>query len=98
MENVLKRRNFNRPSRCFVCLEEEETVYHFLIHCHWVSLLWHFSLSLMGCYMGSTFLCQRCCGGMEKKNEEGLRLRSLEDDSFVNLVMCMEGKGLSNFW
>ena len=31
-----------------MCLEEEETFDHFLIHCHWASFLWHLSLSLKG--------------------------------------------------
>lgn len=42
--------------------------------------------------MGPTFLCQKCCGGMEKKNEKELSWRCLEDDSFVNLMVYMERK------
>ena len=47
-EGMLKIRNFSGPSRCFMCLEEEETVDHLLVHCRWVSSLWDLSLSLMG--------------------------------------------------
>jgi len=41
--------------------------------------------------MGETLVCQRC-GGVEKKNEEELGLRCVEDDSFGHLVVYMEGK------
>ena len=47
-EGFFKRRNFYEPSRCALCLEEEESVHHLLVHCRWVSLLWHLSLSIMG--------------------------------------------------
>ena len=47
IEDMFKRRNFNGPTRCFMCLKKEETVDHFLIHCSWVSSLWHLSLPLM---------------------------------------------------
>ena len=47
MEDMLKRRNFSGPSRCSMCLEEEETVDHLLVPCRWVSSLWYLSLSLM---------------------------------------------------
>ena len=30
-----------------MCLEEEETVDHLLVHCRWVSALWDLALSLM---------------------------------------------------
>ena len=67
MEDVLKRRNFNKPNWCFVCLEEVEMSDHLLIHCRWVSSLWHYCLSLIGVLIGSTFLRQWHCGGMEKE-------------------------------
>ena len=38
-EDKLKRRNFSGPSRCSLCLEEEESVNHLLVHCRWVSSL-----------------------------------------------------------
>uniref|UniRef100_A0A7C9D869 Reverse transcriptase zinc-binding domain-containing protein n=1 Tax=Opuntia streptacantha TaxID=393608 RepID=A0A7C9D869_OPUST len=47
-EDVLKRRNFSGPSRCYVCLEERESVNHLLVNCRWVSSLCDLSLSLMG--------------------------------------------------
>ena len=47
-EDFCSRRNFHWPSRCVLCGEEEEKVYHLLVHCHWVSLLWQLGLSLMG--------------------------------------------------
>ena len=40
---VLKRRNFNGPSRCFICHEKEETSYHLVIHCCWALSLWYLS-------------------------------------------------------
>ena len=46
-DDMLKRRNFGGPSRCSMCLEEEETVDHLLVLC-WVSLLWDLALSLIG--------------------------------------------------
>jgi len=39
-EDFLKRRNFHGRSRCVLCREEEETVHHLLVHCHWAYLLW----------------------------------------------------------
>jgi len=47
-EDFLKRRNCYGPSRCALCLEEEESVHHLFVHCRLVSSLWHLSLSLMG--------------------------------------------------
>jgi len=38
-EDKLKRRNFSGPRRCSLCLEEEESVDHLLVHCRWVSSL-----------------------------------------------------------
>jgi len=44
-EDKLKRRNFSGPSRCFLCLDEEESVDHLLVHYRWVySLGIHLSL------------------------------------------------------
>jgi len=31
-----------------MCLEDEESVDHLFVHCHWVSSLWFLVLSLMG--------------------------------------------------
>ena len=86
---MLKRRNFNELSSCFVCLEEEETVDHLLIHCSWVSSLWHLSLSLM-----AVRWVQPCSveDVLEKTNEDELGWWYLEDDSLGNLVVYMEGK------
>ena len=47
-EDFLKKRNFHGPSRRALFLEEEEFVHHLLVHCCWVSSLWHLGLSLMG--------------------------------------------------
>ena len=47
-DDKLKSRNFIGPSRCSMCLEEEETADHLLVHCRWVFSLWALSLSLMG--------------------------------------------------
>ena len=47
-EDMLKRRNFSGPNRCYMCLKEEESVNHVLVHYWSVSSLWHLSLSLMG--------------------------------------------------
>jgi len=41
-EDKLKRRNFSGPSRCLLCLEDEETVDNLLVHCWLVSSLWDF--------------------------------------------------------
>ena len=47
-EDTFKRRNFDGPSRRSMCLGEEESADHLLIHCRWASSLCHLSLSLMG--------------------------------------------------
>jgi len=39
-EVALKKRNFNLVSRCAMCLEEEESVDHLFVRCHWISSLW----------------------------------------------------------
>ena len=44
-KDMLKRRSFRSPSRCSMCLKEEEFADHLLVHCWWVSLLWDTSLS-----------------------------------------------------
>ena len=51
----LKEEILGGPSRCSVCLEEEESVDHFFVHCRWVSSLWDFSRSLMGVSWVQTF-------------------------------------------
>jgi len=48
IEIVLKDKKFQWPSRCGVCLEEEEMADHLLIYFCWASSVWHLSLSLMG--------------------------------------------------
>ena len=40
-KDKLKSRNFSGPSRCSLCLEEEEFVDHLLVYCRWVSSLWN---------------------------------------------------------
>jgi len=47
MEVMLKTRNFNGPSTCFMCGEEEEMVDYLLMTCRWVSSLGHLSLCFM---------------------------------------------------
>jgi len=47
-EDFLKRRNFHGPNRCVLCRQEEETVHHLLVHCHWASSLWQLGLSMLG--------------------------------------------------
>ena len=47
-EDFLKRRNFHGLGRCVSYREEEETVHHLLVHCHWASLLWQLGLPMMG--------------------------------------------------
>jgi len=32
---MLRKRNFNLASGCAMCLEEEESIYHFFVHCRW---------------------------------------------------------------
>ena len=44
-DDMLRRRNFRGPSRRSLCLEEEETADHLLVHCRWVSALWDLALS-----------------------------------------------------
>jgi len=49
-EIMLKRRIFSLASRCALCLNEEESIDHLFLHCHWASTLWSLALSLMGVY------------------------------------------------
>jgi len=44
----------------------------------------------------STFLCQRCDGGVEKKNKKELGLWCLEVNFFGHLVVYMEGNESSD--
>jgi len=46
MDDMVKRRNFNLIGTCAMCLEEEESVDHFFVHCHWVYSLWRLLRSL----------------------------------------------------
>ena len=66
IDDVLKRRNFNRPVGFLVCFEEEEMVMSL------DSITSTFVSCLDRCWMGLTFLHQRCCSGVEKKNEESV--------------------------
>ena len=45
---MLKRRIFSLASRCPLCLNEEESIDHLFLLCHWASTLWSLALSLMG--------------------------------------------------
>jgi len=71
-EDGLKKRNFNGPSRCSICLKEEEKADHLLIHCRWASSLSHLSLSLMGVRWAQPSSAKDVMGAwsMEKKNKK----------------------------
>ena len=43
----LKRQGFTFVNRCFMCEEEEETIYHLLIHCKNAKMLWDLFLSIV---------------------------------------------------
>ena len=44
----LKRRWWFLTNRCFLCLEEEETIDHIFIHCVKTRVLWNLLFSLLG--------------------------------------------------
>ena len=44
----LQRRGFSLANRCFLCLSEEETVDHLLLHCIKTRVLWNLLFSLFG--------------------------------------------------
>ena len=44
----LQRRGFSLANRCFLCLSEEETVDHLLLHCVKTRVLWNLLFSLFG--------------------------------------------------
>ena len=44
----LKRRGWFLTNRCFLCLEEEETIDHIFIHCVKTRVLWNLLFSLLG--------------------------------------------------
>jgi len=72
-DDLLKRRNFTLASS----VEEEESIDHLFVCCHWISSLWHLSLSLMGL---AAFILPmlRYIDRMETKEEE-LDSQNLED-------------------
>ena len=44
----LQRRGYSLANRCFLCLSEEETVNHLLLHCVKMRALWSLLFSLFG--------------------------------------------------
>ena len=44
----LERRGMTFANRCFMCEEDEETIYHLLIHCKSAKMLWDLFLSMVG--------------------------------------------------
>ena len=44
----IQRRGWSLVNRCFLCLNEEESVDHILLHCDRTRLLWHLLFSLFG--------------------------------------------------
>ena len=44
----LQRRGYSLANRCFLCLSEEETVDHLLLHCVKMRALWSLLFSLFG--------------------------------------------------
>ena len=69
-EDFLKRRNFYWPSKCALCLEEEESVHHLLVYCRWVSSLWHWGLSLMGVSWIKPFTVEDVLGRVRQQRLE----------------------------
>ncbi|RVW39006.1 putative ribonuclease H protein [Vitis vinifera] len=61
-QEQLQRRGFSLANRCFLCLSEEETVDHLLLHCIKTRVLWNLLFSLFGiswtlsCSVKSTLL------------------------------------------
>ena len=49
-QEQLLRRGFSLANRCFLCLSEEETVDHLLLHCVKTRVLWNLLFSLFGVY------------------------------------------------
>ncbi|RVX09127.1 putative ribonuclease H protein [Vitis vinifera] len=47
-QEQLQRRGFSLANRCFLCLPEEETVDHLLLHCIKTRVLWNLLFSLFG--------------------------------------------------
>ena len=47
-QEQLQRRGFSLANRCFLCLSEEETVDHLLLHCVKTRVLWNLLFSLFG--------------------------------------------------
>ena len=46
--NLLKRRGWNMPSRCYLCKEKEETNDHLILFCKKATILWSLIFSLFG--------------------------------------------------
>ena len=44
----LKRRGVAFANSCFMCEEDEETIYHLLIHCKSAKMLWDLFLTMVG--------------------------------------------------
>ena len=52
-QEQLQRRGFSLANRCFLCLSEEETMDHLLLHCIKTRVLWNgTSFSLFLVYLG----------------------------------------------
>ncbi|RVW95701.1 hypothetical protein CK203_031580 [Vitis vinifera] len=47
-QEQLQRRGFSLANRCFLCLSEEETMDHLLLHCIKTRILWNLLFSLFG--------------------------------------------------
>ena len=47
-QEQLQRKGFSLANRCFLCLSEEETVDHLLLHCVKTWVLWNLLFSLFG--------------------------------------------------
>lgn len=70
---------------------QEESSNHLFVHCRWASMLWHLSFSLLGGQIGATWDYLRREDGLEKKIEEKLASRKLENDSVGNIVKYLLG-------
>ncbi|RVW76360.1 putative ribonuclease H protein [Vitis vinifera] len=73
-QEQLQRRGFSLANRCFLCLSEEETVDHLLLHCVKTRVLWNllfFFLDYLGLF--HVQLRQPFLGGMEGLWEKDAR-------------------------
>jgi len=87
-----------------MCVEEQELVHYFLVHCHQLSSLWHLALftlafgSLHDVFcLGAIVEGQRCVDSLEKKDEKMFGFWSLEDHPYGYLVDYLEGKKPTDF-